>query len=142
MSDEMNNIWDYMHQEIIRVSKAKFDNEFYADAVESAFKEVNSKVKGIYLAKTGKEEDGAALMQKAFSPNNPILCFEGIGTASAKNTQQGYMDIFAGAMTGIRNPKTHENMVIDKKQAVQRMMLASLLMEKIDEALEYEKSMQ
>jgi hypothetical protein len=45
----------------------------------------------------------------------------------------GYMDIFAGAMTGIRNPKAHENMTITKNRAIHHLFLASLLFNRLDE---------
>ncbi len=41
--------------------------------------------------------------------------------------------MYAGAMIGIRNPKAHENMVIDKSGAIHRLTFASLLMFKLDE---------
>ncbi|MBA7577516.1 hypothetical protein ES708_19369 [subsurface metagenome] len=43
------------------------------------------------------------------------------------------MQIFSGAMTGIRNPKAHENITIDSQRAIHFLFLASLLMFKIDE---------
>ena len=47
------------------------------------------------------------------------------------------MQIFAGAMQGIRNPKAHENLSISREDAVKRLVLASLLMDKIDEAISF-----
>ncbi len=44
------------------------------------------------------------------------------------------MEIFAGTITGIRNPKAHDNIVIDEKRAIHLLYLASLLMYKLDEA--------
>lgn len=44
------------------------------------------------------------------------------------------MQIFAGAMTGIRNPKAHENIIITMDQAIHHIFLASLLMQQIDSA--------
>ena len=44
------------------------------------------------------------------------------------------MDIFAGAMTRIRNPKAHNNVVIDENRTIHLLYLASLLMYKLDEA--------
>ena len=46
------------------------------------------------------------------------------------------MQIFAGAMQGIRNPKAHENLYIQKDAAIKRLILASLLMDKVDEAVQ------
>jgi uncharacterized protein (TIGR02391 family) len=130
-------IWMYIHPQIAAVSQGKFSDGYYADAVESAFKEINTRVKRLYKSKTGEERDGSDLMRKAFSSNAPVLIFESQNTQSGKNIQNGYMDMFAGAMTGIRNPKAHENMTITECQAVQRLMFASLLMTKIDEAVEF-----
>lgn len=130
---------NHIHILISKVCKKKFFDGHYADAVESAFKEVNSRCKKIYKSKTGEEKDGADLMNKLFSPNNPLLSFENITTESGKNVQQGYMQIFSGSMTGIRNPKAHENQVLNKDSAYKRIILASLLMDKIDEAIKYEK---
>lgn len=130
-----------IHGMISNVCKKKYFDGHYADAVESAFKEVNSRCKKIYKTKTGEEKDGSDLMNKLFSPNNPTLAFEDNSTESGKNVQQGYMQIFSGSMTGIRNPKAHENQVLTKESSYKRLMLASLLMEKIDEAENYEKSL-
>lgn len=108
---------------------------FYADAVESALKEVNFRAKELYRKYRNEKKDGQDLMRKAFTPSNPFLIFEGIDTESGRNVQEGYMQIFAGAMQGIRNPKAHENLSISREDAVKCLILASLLMDKIDEAI-------
>ncbi len=73
-------------------------------------------------------------MRQTFSPRTPIVALADLSTESGKNEQQGYMDIFAGTMTGIRNPKAHHNVVIDEKRTIHLLYLASLLMYKLDEA--------
>lgn len=130
-----------IHLLISNVCKRKFLDGHYADAVESAFKEVNSRCKNIYKLRKGAEKDGSDLMNNLFSPKNPILRFEDNSTESGKNVQLGYMQIFSGSIIGIRNPKAHENQVLNKESAYQRLILASLLMSKIDEAEEYENKM-
>ena len=75
-----------------------------------------------------------AVMQFAFSPNNPIITFDDISTETGKNIQQGYMQIFTGAMIGIRNPKAHGIVDIDETRAIHFLFLASLMMHKLDEA--------
>ena len=52
------------------------------------------------------------------------------------------MQIFSGAISGIRNPKAHENLTLTKEKAIKRLILASLLMDKIDEAVEYSNIME
>ena len=81
---------------------------------------------------TGEELDGAGLMRKAFSPSNPIIRLADVEHKSGHDTQQGYMDIFAGVMTGIRNPKAHDNESITKEDALRKLIMISLLMYKID----------
>ncbi|MFQ3579921.1 MAG: TIGR02391 family protein [Bacteroidales bacterium] len=128
------DFWSIIHKDIIRVAKNKFEDEYYADAVESAFKEINKRVKEIVKNKTGEELDGASLMYKALSERNPIVVLDDLSSETGRNIQKGYMQIFAGAITGIRNPKAHENIVIDRERAIHFIFLASLLMCKLDEA--------
>lgn len=128
--------WDYIHPQIKNLVFDKFAGEHYADCVETAFKEINSRLKKIYRKQKNEEKDGTALMNTIFSPGNPVLRFEDISTQSGKDVQAGYMQIFAGAMQGIRNPKAHENLYIQKDTAIKRLILASLLMDKVDEAVQ------
>lgn len=137
LAKENEDFWSYIHPLIYQVSEERFHGGFYADAVESALKEVNSRVKKLYKKYCGEERDGQDLMRKAFTSSKPVLIFEEIDTENGKNVQEGYMQIFAGAMQGIRNPKAHENMHISREDAVKRLVLASLLMDKIDEAIKF-----
>jgi uncharacterized protein (TIGR02391 family) len=129
------DIWSLIHPAIAGISKSRFESKHYADAIETALKYINELVKGKVKKTTGKELDGAPLMQFAFSPNNPIIAFDDISTDTGKNIQQGYMQIFAGAMTGIRNPKAHGIVEIDEKRAIHFLFFVSLLMHKLDEAI-------
>ncbi|BAM05862.1 hypothetical protein LFE_0134 [Leptospirillum ferrooxidans C2-3] len=46
---------------------------------------------------------------------------------------QRLMEIFAGSMTGIRNPKAHEIVSIDSTRAIHFLFLASLEMNRLDD---------
>lgn len=127
------DFWGIIHEDIIEVAKDKFEDEYYADAVESALKEVNSHVKSIVKSRTGAELDGASLMHKAFSMNKPIIVLNDLSDETGRNIQLGYMQIFAGTMTGIRNPKAHANITISRERAIHFIFLASLLMHKLNE---------
>ena len=127
-----NGVWSLIHPAVAEVSKDRMEDGYYADAVEAACKKLNSTVRDIVKAKTGEESDGAALMQKAFSPANPIIRLAPDTTVSGQDTQKGYLQIFAGVMTGIRNPKAHENETISKEDALRKLVMISLLMYKID----------
>ena len=136
----LNDYWNIINIKIKDVCKSRFEDGYYADAVESAFKEINTIVKRLYLQKNGNtnELDGANLMHTVFSDNNPILEFTDRTSESGRNIQKGYMEIFAGAMVGIRNPKAHENTNISKEDAIHKIFFASLLMNKVDQAVEYD----
>jgi uncharacterized protein (TIGR02391 family) len=132
-----DNIWSIMHPEIIRVAQQRFESEQYADAVEAAFKEINTRVKNMYLEKDGETKDGADLMFSAFPANNPVLCFDfSTSPFSKDDIQKGYMHMFAGAMMGIRNPKAHANEMITNEDALRKLAFASMLMYKLDTVVE------
>lgn len=121
------------HPAVWRVAETRMKSGLYADAVLSAFKEVNNAVKAKVQSRLNDEFDGQKLMQRVFSPNNPVLMVEdNLDTQTNKDTQQGYMMMFAGAMSAIRNPKAHENMTISEDDAVRKLAFASMLMYKLD----------
>ena len=128
---------DELHPEIKKVSKSKFIDGYFADAVESAFKEINTRVKKIFTQKKPGEKvpDGADLMNRVFSVNNSIVELDDLSNESGVNIQKGYMQMFAGAMIGIRNPKAHANIIITREEAINSLFFASLLMYKLDKAI-------
>jgi uncharacterized protein (TIGR02391 family) len=109
-------LWEMLHPNIAKISRSRFESGHYADSVEAAFKEVNSVVKKLVKPQTGKEFDGADLMNRAFSLSSPLIKLDDLSTDTGRNIQKGYMQIFAGAMTGIRNPKAHDNIEIDEER--------------------------
>lgn len=129
------SIWDSIHPQIKAVAKGRFDDGYYSDAVEAALKEINTRVKTIYLERTAKEKDGANLMHAAFSVQNPVIKLGNTSTETGTNVQQGYMEMFAGAIIGIRNPKAHNNQTISKSDAIRKLHFASMLMYKLDNEL-------
>jgi len=129
------DFWLHVHPKIAAVARGRFREGTYADAAEASLKEVNAVVKRIVVERTASERDGADLMQHAFSIDRPVIKLADLSTESGRSEQRGYMQIFAGAMTGVRNPKAHENIQINREKAVHFVYLASLLMHKLDEAL-------
>jgi uncharacterized protein (TIGR02391 family) len=128
------DLWSHIHPAIVSLCKRKFEDTHFADSVETAMKAVNQRVKVHFKNETGKEVDGTPLMQQAFSPNDPKIELADLNTISGKDEQLGYMNIYAGAMQGIRNPKAHANLEIDSKRAIHLLFLSSLLMYRLDDA--------
>jgi uncharacterized protein (TIGR02391 family) len=128
------DIWSLMHPAVVGIARKRFDNGHFADAVEAALKEFNVAVKQRVGPLRVDDADGASLMTRTFSVERPLLRLADLGTETGRNIQKGYMQLFAGAMTGIRNPKAHENIEIDAPRALHFLFLASLFFFKLDEA--------
>jgi len=129
-----SDFWEFIHKDIVRVSKQRYLDGHYADAVESAFKEINQRVKQMVKGQTGKEYDGSSLMFKAFPVENPIIILADLSTKSGQDTQNGLMHLFVGGILAGRNPKAHENIIIDESNAINFIFLANILMTELDNA--------
>jgi len=126
--------WAEIHPEIIKSSRELFENLHYPEAVEAAFLEITIRVKTIIRDKTGDDVDGTAAMQKAFSEKSPIIVLGDISTQTGRDIQRGYMELFAGSVRCIRNPRVHERIIVDRTDAIRKLHLASFLMSAIDNA--------
>ena len=115
-------------------SKAKklFLDGHHAHAVEEAYKYLDNLVLRL---SNQQNMTGSSLMKKVFSQKDPVLKLnEGI-SASEQNEQLGYMEIFSGVMTGIRNPRAHDSDWEDTEdRAFQLLVLANHLICKVRSA--------
>jgi len=125
--------WALLHPRVQVVAVKRFSDGHYADAVEATFKELAATVRDLVLKRGGPELDGVALMQTAFSPKSPIIVLADQTTQSGRDMQRGYMDLFAGAMSAIRNPKAHGNINISEERALHLLFLASALWHTLDD---------
>lgn len=108
-----------------------FVDGHYPQAVEEGFKYLNNLVK----RRTSSPADGAALMNTAFSLKDPLLRLSNLKTQSQKDQQLGYMQILAGSMTGVRNPRAHEHKYLDEpRNAIELLALCNHLVRMIDGA--------
>jgi uncharacterized protein (TIGR02391 family) len=135
--------WEELHPKVKELAEERFNNHFHADAISATLREINVIVKAEVLRITESEYDGANLMRQAFSfqYNNEnlqrdarILFVPDLTTESRRNIQDGYMNIFVGAMSAIRNPKAHENMEPGEIKTRHLLQLSSLLFIKLTEA--------
>lgn len=139
--DGQGDWWQFIHPKITQVSKKLFLDGSYANAACDAYIEINDRVKRLFqVIKPGeKVPDGDGAMETVFSTNTPLIEFCDRSTDSGANTQKGFMEMLAGAMSALRNPKAHANIPIDRNDAMRRLVFASMLMYKIDEAVLYSK---
>jgi uncharacterized protein (TIGR02391 family) len=132
-SDPVEQAWALLHPKVQVIAKKRFHAGHYADAVEATLKELATTVRTLVLQRGGLELDGVALMQTAFSPKNPIIVLADQATQSGRDMQRGYMDLFAGVMAAIRNPKAHGNVAITPERALHLLFVASTLWYTLDE---------
>lgn len=128
---------DFIFDELItnpalrKKTKKLYDDGHYARAVEEAYKLVDNTVAKLVKGRN-KNASGARLMREAFSLGAPLIKMNEMVSRSEKDEQQGYMDILAGSMTGIRNPRAHDSDWEDTRQrAAQLIILADHLLDKI-----------
>ncbi len=105
-------------KELRDTTRTLFKNGHYALAVEEAYKALNNLIK----SRTGLAGDGAGLMTKVFSLDKPLLRLNNLRTQSQRDQQIGYAQIFAGSMTGIRNPRAHEHKYLDEPHAALELL--------------------
>lgn len=132
--------WQYIHPMIQKASKQLYLDGHYANAAEDAFIEINDRVKKLFMiVKPGcKVPDGGDAMNQVFSANNPLVSFCDQSTDTGINKQKGYMQMLAGAMSALRNPKAHSNNEkLSAEESYRRLATASMLMYAIDEAVVY-----
>ena len=140
------DLWSYIHPLIQKSSKKLYEDGHFANAAEDAFIELNSRTKEIYkklVPGATAIPDGKDLMNKLFGSKPPLCPVCDTSTESGDNYQQGFHFLTAGAMSALRNPKAHSNdEVLTKEEAMRRLMFASMLMYKLDEAVTYSQSIE
>jgi uncharacterized protein (TIGR02391 family) len=117
-----------LHPEIARAASKRYTDGHFADAVEAAVKALN----GLVRLRSGLEQDGSTLMEKAFSPNNPVLKFNALADQSDRDEQKGFMMMFSGAVAGLRNPRAHKFIQDDPERALEFIAYVSLLAKLLD----------
>jgi uncharacterized protein (TIGR02391 family) len=89
---------DGLHPKVLAVAKKLFEDGHFRSAVLDTYVALNNEVQ----QKSGLQIDGSALMQKAFSKDNPILKVPG-----GNDPQLGAMWLFTSAVMGVRNILAH-----------------------------------
>jgi uncharacterized protein (TIGR02391 family) len=120
-----------LHPSIKKVSENLYLDGYFPHSILEAYKAINNLVK----KKSGRQDlDGQELMSTVFSYKNPIIKLNEFQSQSDIDEQMGFMFLYMGAMTGIRNPKAHDT--VEQKDPIRTMeylALASLLARRLEE---------
>ena len=119
-----------LHPEIARAATQLYRDGHYANAIEDAVKALNDLVR----LRSGEALDGTPLMERVFSPKNPILRFNDPKDQSDQDEQKGFMMMFSGAVAGLRNPRAHRLIKDDPERALEFIAFVSLLAKLLDGA--------
>jgi uncharacterized protein (TIGR02391 family) len=120
-----------IHADLPSDVRRLFDNGHYSQATFEALKFVDEEIQRI----ANSTDFGQSLMMTAFNETKPLLALNGLVTVSEINEQTGFKFLFAGTMTGIRNPRGHKSGFIDDPDTcLDHLALASLLLRRLDSA--------
>jgi hypothetical protein len=103
-----------VHPHLPPKCRSLFDDGYYAESTFAAFKFIEKEIKRISKV---RGQVGFGLMMNAI------------------DEQRGFRHMFAGAQAGIRNPRGHEDDIVDTPdQCLDHLALASLLLRRLDDA--------
>jgi len=91
------------HPEIFKFCKAELLSNNYFHAVFEAAKSIAE----IIRQKSGLTEDGAELVEKAFSINNPKIKINKLSSQTEKSEQKGFANLLKGIFGMFRNTTAH-----------------------------------
>ena len=111
---------------LIKATRRLFRDGHYPQAVTEAYKVVNNTTKD----KAGYAgRDGTPMMMVVYDRDKPVLRLNAGKSMPDLDEQEGYKFIFAGAMLGIRNPRSHLHDVSDEATvALEMLVMANHLM--------------
>jgi uncharacterized protein (TIGR02391 family) len=122
-----------MHEEVLKYCKKELMQDNYFHAVFEATKGLYQRIRDL----SGVELDGAELIDKVFSVNQPLLAFTSLRTQSEQSEHKGFAMLLKGCFGAIRNPLAHEPKLLwsGEDDAVDYLTLISLLHRKLDDCV-------
>lgn len=132
--EEHNELWRNVHPRIIKVSQSLYADGYYDSAADKALREVETYMRELYaVLKPGKGDPKEInTIKEALLSDNSIYAFDH-STMNGENYYKGIKSLFDNAFLAYRNPASHRNADISRRQAFERIVLASQLMYVLDE---------
>ena len=122
---------DDLHDELI-LSMGLFRDGYYDEAVRKASQHIINRI----AERAGRPDlDGAALIQKSFSGEKPLLEFNDRERIHERNEHDGFRFLAVGLARGVRNLVTHSDEYgLTSITALEWMAFISAMHRRLDEA--------
>ena len=119
-----------IHSEVVKYCKPELLQENYFHAVFEASKGLAQRIREL----SGIDGDGAALVDKVFSVDQPVLAINTLQTETERSEHKGFASLLKGCFAAVRNPLAHEPKLLWKggDDAADYLSLISLLHRRLD----------
>ncbi|MHB1619711.1 MAG: TIGR02391 family protein [Sulfuricella sp.] len=119
-----------MHHEVLKYCRTELLQDNYFHAVFEASKGLAQRIRDL----SGIQGDGAALVDRVFSIERPVLAINTLQTETEKTEHKGFAALLKGCFGAVRNPLAHEPKILwdGEDDAADYLSLISLLHRKLD----------
>lgn len=119
-----------LHPEVLKYCEAELMQDNYFHAVFEATKGLAQRIREM----VGVHEDGAALIDRVFSIERPMLAINSLQTTTEKSEHKGFAALLKGCFAAVRNPLAHGPKIHwdGEDDAADYLSLISLLHRKLD----------
>ncbi len=121
------------HPEVYKYCRSELMQENYFHAVFEACKGLFQRIRDI----SGIESDGAKLIDRVFSVEEPLLAFNTLQTETEQAEHKGFAQLLKGCAAAIRNPLAHGPKIHwqGEVDAADYLTLISMLHRKLDQCV-------
>lgn len=121
-----------IHPEVLKYCRTELLQDNYFHAVFESSKGLAQRIRDL----SGISADGAALVDRAFSIERPLLAINTLRTDTEKTEHKGFAALLKGCFGAVRNPLAHEPKILwdGEDDAADYLSLISLLHRKLDNA--------
>lgn len=122
-----------LHSEVLKYCRAELLQDNYFHAVFEASKGLAQRIREL----SGTDGDGAALVDKVFAINQPILAINTLRTETEQSEHKGFANLLRGCFGAVRNPLAHQPKILwdGEDDAADYLTLLSLMHRKLDDAV-------
>ena len=127
-----------LHPEVLKYCKTELMQDNYFHAVFEATKGLAQRIRDM----VGVQADGAALVDRVFSIERPMLAMNTLQTETERSQHKGFSALLKGCFGAVRNPLAHEPKIFweGEDDAADYLSLISLLHRKLDECVSAQTS--